>query len=274
MVSGLGTSSNVVTACVTPKTGFVRIIDPAAGQRCFKTETQITWNQDGAAGDPGPQGPPGPPGPKGDIGDKGDQGDPGSPGAIGPTGSPGAPGATGPVGPPGPPGVQGAPGPEGPAGESGFDLDCTASGAGAVAKWDDTSGGWVCGADGDTLAALADECLVNQTIGFDGEAWVCRSAPIVATLSTSQWGFPFPCCGIDDMFQAYSANVSTSRICYEFYCEIELVDVLDHTSCQVFITGNPGAGDVFIDPQQDFIILNLGPLDIGEPVYINISCAR
>lgn len=131
----------------------------------------------------------------------------------------------------------------------------------------------MCDVDQDTLAALAEDCTTNQTIGFDGEDWVCRSAPIEATLSTSSWGYP-PCCGIDDMFQAYSANLYQMAPCDRFDCIIELVDVLDHTSCQVFITGNPNAGLVGIYPNANYILLDTAPLSVGQPVYINISCAR
>lgn len=271
VVSGLGATSTVVTACVTPKTGFVRIIDPTSGQRCFKTETQMTWNQEGA---PGVAGPPGP------AGADGEDGEDGAAGLPGVDGEDGVDGVQGPPGPAGPPGLQGIPGPEGPPGPAGVDgidgadgLSLVCTNAGEIPSWSAVTSSWTCGSDSDILAALAEECETNQTIGFDGTEWVCRSAPIEATLSSSSWGSP-PCCGIDDMFQAYSANVSTTTMCDDFLCEIELIDVIDHTSCQVFITGNPGANDVRVFPYTNYLLLEMFWLNRFQPVYINVSCAR
>jgi hypothetical protein len=92
------------------KTGQLRVIDPAAGEKCTNQENAISWNQTGAAGPPGSQGPAGPigtqgpAGVQGPAGPKGDTGPAGPRGDVGPTGLPGTIGPQGPAGPQGPPG--------------------------------------------------------------------------------------------------------------------------------------------------------------------------
>lgn len=66
--------NGVINGCYTNKGGIVRVIDPAAGQKCTALETPLSWNQ---KGDAGPQGIPGP------KGDTGAQGPPGPAGGIG-----------------------------------------------------------------------------------------------------------------------------------------------------------------------------------------------
>jgi hypothetical protein len=146
-------------------------------------------------------------------------------------------------------------------------LNCTTD---QIIKWDGDE--WVCSdhTDNDTLAAL--NCTANQTVGWNGSAWVCRSAPIVATLSRVAGGPP--CCSVADFFQAYSPNVDSSEFCFEGVCEIRLVDVLDHSTCQVTLSGNSGANLVFISTGPDRITLFLNSnLNPGEPFYVNVSCA-
>lgn len=211
-----GPELDIVTACVINKTGLLRIIDPTIGQSCLKTETQLTWNQ------------------------------------------------------------QGSPGPAGPPGEPGLALVCTS--AGAVPKWDVATTSWMCGTDTDTdtLTLLAEECTVNQTVNFDGEGWECRSAPIVATLSDTVWASPVPGSSVSQMFDARSANIDGTQPCTAFfYCRIKLVDVVDHTTCQLTITGNPGSNNVLITSSTTYIQLDgMGVLTPGQPVYINVSCVR
>lgn len=122
-------------------------------------------------------------------------------------------------------------------------------------------------ADTDTLASL--NCTINQTIGWNGEAWECRSAPITASLTRNPFS-PF-CCGITDIFTAYSPNIDTNYgICDGFFCEIHLVDVIDHTSCQV----NVSSPVVRVDLFQDFIMLEeIDFADPGQTLYVNISCS-
>jgi hypothetical protein len=91
----------VITACYTPRLSVVRLIDVQDGQKCFRSEQQITWNQTG------PQGIPGTPGAKGDTGPQGAPGLPGAPGAKGDTGPQGIPGVQGLPGAIGPQGAQG-----------------------------------------------------------------------------------------------------------------------------------------------------------------------
>ena len=81
VASADGAASGTINACVTNRTGTVRIIDPAQGQACIANlETPSSWNQTGPQGIPGQ---PGTPGQKGDKGDKGDIGPAGRPGATG-----------------------------------------------------------------------------------------------------------------------------------------------------------------------------------------------
>ncbi len=148
-------ANGVIHGCYSPLLGTIRIIDSAT-QSCFFGETNLTWNQKGAAGTAGAAGPAGPAGATGPAGTSvygqslnvgnancpygGAQftlgtsttfvcnGTPGPAGAEGPMGPIGMTGAQGPVGPAGPPGPQGAtgaqglqgpqgaPGPQGPAG--------------------------------------------------------------------------------------------------------------------------------------------------------------
>jgi len=67
-------SGGVYTACMLRNIGTIRLIDTSSSSnrgRCTRSETQISWNQQGQTG---PLGPAGPQGPKGDSGPKGDQG--------------------------------------------------------------------------------------------------------------------------------------------------------------------------------------------------------
>jgi len=142
-------------------------------------------------------------------------------------------------------------------------LSCTTN---QIIKWSGTA--WVCTSD--TLTAL--NCTVNQSIGWNGTAWVCRSAPIVATLSRLA-GAP-PCCGIPNMFAAYSPNVDPAEPCDFIFCTIRLVDVVDHTSCQVNFTGNSFQGSVVVLTSTTAIVLqNMFTLNSTQPFYVNISCA-
>jgi hypothetical protein len=61
-------STGIITACYQKRRGTVRVIDAQTGERCRKSEKQLSWSQNG------PQGPAGPPGPAGPLGPKGDPG--------------------------------------------------------------------------------------------------------------------------------------------------------------------------------------------------------
>lgn len=108
--------------------GTLRVIDPAQGETCKKSETALSWNdrgpkgekgEAGAAGAAGPAGPQGPQGPQGPKGEKGETGDPGAIGPAGPQGAAGERGQQGPQGGAGPAGAMGPQGPQGPAGPEG-----------------------------------------------------------------------------------------------------------------------------------------------------------
>lgn len=179
----------------------------------------------------------------GDAGAKGDQGEPGAKGDQGPKGVRGEPGVA--------------------------DLGCTTD---QTISWDDVEGSWMCAtpvANTDTLASL--DCTINQTIGFNGEVWECRSTPITASLTRNP-SAP-ECCGIDEVFTAYSPNIDAGRdyICdaTEGYliCEIHLVDVVDHRSCQVNVAN--ANIDSFLYADQ---IRLTGSFDRFETLHVNISC--
>jgi hypothetical protein len=76
-VAAIPSSSGVVSACYSKKTGAVRVVDKAKKQKCRKGEKALSWSQKGPAGAPGatgnggPQGPQGPQGPPGDPGTTG-----------------------------------------------------------------------------------------------------------------------------------------------------------------------------------------------------------
>ena len=111
-------SGKVYTACMVKHIGTIRLIDPSLPSNnfmshCTALETQISWNQQGQAGQPGPTGP------RGDTGATGAQGPKGDVGATGPAGAAGADGAQGPTGAAGPQGPTGAAGPQGPPGRPG-----------------------------------------------------------------------------------------------------------------------------------------------------------
>jgi hypothetical protein len=82
-------ANGTITACYVSRLGTLRVIDVDAGQKCFKGETKLTWNQTGPQGPQGQQGQPGP------QGQQGAQGQPGPQGIQGATGAAGAPGISG-----------------------------------------------------------------------------------------------------------------------------------------------------------------------------------
>ena len=89
-------TSKVITVCYSKSNGAMRLIDKATKAKCnVKTETELSWNQQGAKGDAGTNGINGLPGAKGD------------PGINGINGLAGPKGDTGSVGPQGPAGAGG-----------------------------------------------------------------------------------------------------------------------------------------------------------------------
>ena len=211
----------------------------------------------GGQGIEGQQGATGAPGLKGDQGDTGDTGD------------------TGDQGPQGVPGLQGDQGDPGLKGDTGdavlAGLECT---TGQTISWNDTDGVWACSdpaVDTDTLASL--QCTTNQSIGWNGAAWVCKSQPIVATLSRIATGQNLFCCWVMDVFHAYSPNVVPDSPCNDGSCTIRLVDVVDHNSCTASVTGNPYENDVYIWTSYDGIHLeNMQYLHSSYPFYVTITC--
>jgi hypothetical protein len=107
----------VIYACKLP-TGTLLVV--AAGAKCPRASTLLTWNVTGPPGPTGPAGAAGPVGPAGAIGPVGPTGPAGAAGPIGPVG-PTGPAGTG-AGPTGPAGPIGPGGPTGPAGANGTTL--------------------------------------------------------------------------------------------------------------------------------------------------------
>ena len=159
-------------------------------------------------------------------------------------------------------GDDGDPGPPGPPGPPGTPADMTAVYTKAEV---DTL---VEDRERDTLAELS--CTANQSAGWDGSAWVCRSTPITATLSANP--SPSFCCTIQQRFQAFSPNVNPDNTCHEFDCTIELVDVLDHTSCVVSLSGDQAAGTDWFAGVNTIVLFFPDPWFEFESLFVNVSC--
>jgi hypothetical protein len=57
-----------------------------------------------------------------------------------------------------------------------------------------------------------------------------------------------------------------------FFCRIELVDVLDHTSCAVSLSGDQASGTTAF-PTVGQIDLTFNDLwFMGESLFVNVSC--
>lgn len=85
-------AGGVISACYDKQSGQVRIYDAAGGtpKGCGKTETSVSWNQQGPKGDKGDTGPQGPAGPQGTAGPQGPAGPLGPAGPQGPAGPAGS----------------------------------------------------------------------------------------------------------------------------------------------------------------------------------------
>ena len=91
--------AQVIDACAAKKTGALREV--ASLSSCKKSDTKLSWNEQGPTGPAGPSGAAGPTGATGAAGPTGATGPTGPTGATGAAGPTGATGATGPTGPPG-----------------------------------------------------------------------------------------------------------------------------------------------------------------------------
>ena len=67
-------STAVFHACLTTKSGAIRLIDVEAGAKCSRSERLVSWNQAGQQGPVGLTGPAGSQGPAGTPGPVGPQG--------------------------------------------------------------------------------------------------------------------------------------------------------------------------------------------------------
>jgi len=178
--------------------------------------------------------------------------------------------ANGVTGPQGPKGDKGDTGDQGPAGAHGVaaGLSCTTD---QIIKWDGTNDVWVCATD--PFAGL--NCNVGDQLRMGSSGWECRAEPITASLIQNSWdgqdGISAP---ISTYFDSFN-NVETNSYCDSIFCFIEVIGVVDHSSCVVQVTGGAvsGGADVNIDttPQE----IRIDPLftwNEGQAVYINISC--
>ena len=199
-------------------------------------------------GPAGPQGEQGEQGPAGPQGEKGDQGDAGATGPAGPQGATGLTGATGP---------QGATGAKGDTGDQGIQGEQGPAGADGVA------------------AGLS--CTTDQTIKWDGSAWVCVTEPITAWLVQNQWPSNIGNNNVGAYFDSYN-NIYDSKDCDVNYCEIKVHGVADHSSCLVRVTGEAFDGinpvlsiDTDTSPQS-MLIGAVSTWNENASVYINITC--
>ena len=77
------------------------------------------------------------------------------------------------------------------------------------------------------------QCTTNQSIGWNGAAWVCKSQPIVATLSRVATGQnPVLLLGHRTCSRHTARTSIRTALCNDYYCTIRLVDVIDHNSCR------------------------------------------
>ena len=208
------------------------------------TEQIIKWNGSAwVCSDP--SGAAGPQGEKGDTGDTGPQGE------TGPAGPQGATGLTGATGPQGATGAKGDTGDQGIQGEQG-----------------------PAGADG---VAAGLSCTTDQTIKWDGSAWVCVTEPITAWLVQNQWPSNIGNNNVGAYFDSYN-NIYDSKDCDVNYCEIKVHGVADHSSCLVRVTGEAFDGinpvlsiDTDTSPQS-MLIGAVSTWNENASVYINITC--
>jgi hypothetical protein len=183
------------------------------------------------------------------------------------------PSSAGPQGDKGDTGDKGDKGDTGAKGDTGDAVFATLSCAVGQTITMGASGDWECTnppVDTDTLASLS--CTTNQSVRWSGTEWECRNEPIVAILSRASGSSP--CCGIDGFFDNYSPNVDVNySSCDENFCTIRLVDVIDHTSCQVNVTGYSYAPNAYISQTTSEIFIDWYYYNwSSEPLYVNISC--
>ena len=86
--------------------------------------------------------------------------------------------------------------------------------------------------------------------------------------------YAWSCCNVNDVFDTLTPNIVTSRNCDELFCEFELTNVNDHSSCDISWSGAAAATAdlnetkfldyVEIDPMLDF--------RQAEPLTITLSC--
>jgi len=167
-------------------------------------------------------------------------------------------------------GDKGDTGDQGPAGADGVaaGLSCTTD---QIIKWDGANDVWVCATD--PFAGL--NCDVGDQLRMGSGGWECRAEPITASLIGNHWddqnGMTAP---ITTYFDSIY-NVATGTVCDSTFCRIEVIGVVDHLSCVVQVTGGAvsGPANVYIDTYPwEIAIHPLFTWNVGQPVYINISC--
>ena len=178
--------------------------------------------------------------------------------------------ANGVTGPQGPKGDKGDTGDQGPAGADGVaaGLSCTTD---QIIKWDGTNDVWVCATD--PFAGL--NCNVGDQLRMGSSGWECRAEPITASLIQNSWddqdGIYAP---ISTYFDSFN-NVETNSYCDSIFCFIEVIGVVDHSSCVVQVTGGAVSGNATVNIDTTPLEIRIHPLftwNEGQAVYINISC--
>ena len=177
-----------------------------------------------------------------------------------------------PEGPQGPVGNPGNPGPAGPVGPAGADgvaagLNCTTD---QIIKWDGANDVWVCATD--PFAGL--NCTAGDQLRMGSGGWECRAEPITASLMQNNWDYAGGSQPVTLVFESLN-NVQTFTSCDGLYCDIEVIEVTDHTSCVTQVTGGAvsGSANVLISTVPGYIeIGDIETWNEGQAVYISISC--
>jgi len=174
-------TGGAIRACVSKKTGIMRIIR-APGKRCdARSETATSWNRQGASGSGGA---PGSDGSAGQVGPQGPRGE------LGPRGAAGADGDRGPHGPKGEAGPQGDKGDTGDKGEPGV--------AGQDAQPSGPAGGDLAGsypsptiaADAIAGADVSDETITGNDLAPSVAHFVHRQGTLVTAQSIAELPIP------------------------------------------------------------------------------------
>jgi hypothetical protein len=103
-----------------------------------------------------------------------------------------------------------------------------------------------------------------------GPSRSARGLPVNAMLNTN--AYDSYARGVANVFPTRTANVDTSPPCDSVRCLIRLVDVADHTACQLIASGQPAAAQITFDKRPWGVELRFPILDRTKPLLISITC--